>query len=186
MYKTMKRLCDESTYVAVYGNLSDTSKFIFGQFLCVNETRFAMLLVSPNGDYDGIVVDDTDDVFRIDSCGRYHDKMAKLNNICMESLNLPHIEPPCIDSSILSFAKETQSLVSIELRDSGIVDVVGFIENVTEESCQIHGVDEYGYDDGCTFVDMSSISQIVLGSEDEQRITKLYRANKQHTDEISQ
>lgn len=181
MYNTMKRLCDEGTFVSVYDNLSDTSRFKFGKFLCVNEDRFAMLLISPNGDYDGIVVDDTDDVFRIGSCGRYHDKMAKLSSLCMESIKLPCIDPSCIDLSILSFAKETRSIVSIELRDSGFVDVVGFIESVAGECCQIHVVDEYGYDDGCTFVDMSSISQIALGSEDEQRITKLYRANNQYT-----
>ncbi len=185
MYNIMKRLCDEGTYVAVYGNLSDTSKFMFGKLLCVNETRFAMLLISPNGDYDGIVVNDTDDVFRIDCSGRYHDKMAKLNNLCMECIKLPYIDPSYIDLSILSFAKETRSLVSIELRDSGVVDVVGFIENVDEESCQIHVVDEYGYDDGCTFVDMNNISQIALGSEDEQRIMKLYRANNQNTNKCS-
>ena len=75
--------------------------------------------------------------------------------------------------------------MSIELRDSGIVDVVGFIENVADEVCQIHVVDEYGYDDGCTFVDMSSISQIALGSEDEQRIMKLYCANNQYTNKCS-
>lgn len=185
MYNTMKKFCDEGTYVAVYGNLSDTSKFMFGQLLCVNEDRFAMLLISPNGNYDGIVVDDIDDIFRIDSHGHYHEKMAKLSGLCIESLKIPCIDPSCIDLSILSFAKETRSLVSIELRDSGIVDVVGFIENVADEVCQIHVVDEYGYDDGCTFVDMSSISQIALGSEDEQRIMKLYCANNQYTNKCS-
>lgn len=178
MFDTMKKLCNEGTYVAVYDDSSNSSKFKFGKFLCVDETRFAMLLVSPNGDYDGIVVDDTNDVFRIDSCGRYHDKMAKLFRLCIENYELPSIEPSCIASSILSFAKETKRIVSIELLDSEIVDVVGFIESISEEVCRIHVVDEYGYDDGFAFVDISSISQITLDSEDEQRIAKLYYANQ--------
>ena len=177
MNDIMKSLCEESAYVSVYGDPMEVAKFKFGKFLCVGDFRTVMLLVSPNGDYDGIVVNNTEDVFRVDSCGHYHEKMGKLINFCIDSVELPCIDKACIDLSILSFAKERKKIVSIELHDSGFADVVGFVDEVDEKVCRIHVIDEYGYDDSCSYVDLNSISQIVLDSEDERRIARLYQAN---------
>ena len=106
MNDIMKGLCEESAYVSVYGDPMEVAKFKFGKFLCVGDFRTVMLLVSPNGDYDGIVVNNTEDVFRVDSCGHYHEKMGKLINFCIDSIELPCIDKACIDLSILTFAKE--------------------------------------------------------------------------------
>ena len=103
--------------------------------------------------------------------------MGKLINFCIDSVELPCIDKACIDLSILSFAKEREKIVSIELHDSGFADVVGFVDEVDEKVCRIHVIDEYGYDDSCSYVDLNSISQIVLDSEDERRIARLYQAN---------
>ncbi len=179
MYAVIDDLHKADSYVAVYDNSADVFQFKFGKFLCMNESRFAMLLISPNGDYDGIVVDNTEDIFRIDSCGRYHEKMAALKSFSIESLSLPCFDPQCIDMSILLYAKELKRLVSIELHDSGYFDVVGLVEDVSEGVCRIHIINEYGESDGCSFINMDSISKISCDSEDERRVMRLYQISNQ-------
>ncbi len=177
MVDVLNDLCREGTYVAVYGNSETPSKFMFGRILCVGDTRFAMLLISPNGEYDGIVVDDLEDIIRVAAHGKYHEKMMKL--ICPNEVNLqlPDIDESHIDRSVLIYAKETNRLVSIELEESGAVDVCGFVEEVSEATCKILEVDEYGFQDGDSVLDLRSISQISMDSADENRVMKLYRAN---------
>ena len=89
MHAIIDDLHKADSYVAVYDNSADISQFKFGKFLCINDSRFAMLLISPNGDYDGIVVNDTEKIFRVDSSGRYHEKIRKLMNFSLESVPLP-------------------------------------------------------------------------------------------------
>lgn len=177
MYRMMNALCEKNVFVSVYDDPADTSKFKFGRILSVNKTRFAILLLSPNGDCDGIVTDDTKDVFRIDTNGQYHDKMVKLNRVHPEEINIPDIDSSCIDLSILSFAKEMGLLVSIELENSGIFDITGFIEDISETICKIRVINEYGYNDGHSYIETNRISQMELDSEYERRIMRLYQAN---------
>lgn len=179
MYAIVDALHKTNSYVAVYDNSANVSQFKFGKFLCINESRFAMLLISPNGNYDGIAVNDTEDIFRVDSCGRYHAKMAALKSFNVESVSLPCFDPQCIDMSILLYAKELKRLVSIELHDSGYFDVVGLVEDVSEGVCRIHRINEYGESDGCSFINMDSISKISYDSEDERRIMRLYQISNQ-------
>ena len=175
MHAIIDDLHKADSYVAVYDNSADISQFKFGKFLCINDSRFAMLLISPNGDYDGIVVNDTEKIFRVASSGRYHEKIRKLMNFSLESVPLPCFDPQCIDMSILMYAKELNRLVSIELYDSGYYDVVGLVENVSESVCQIHTINEYGERDGCSFVNLDSISKISCDSEDERRVMRLFK-----------
>lgn len=174
MYNTLKPLCNEKRYVAIYDDCNDTSKFKFGVLLCVDDAYFALASITPNGDYDGIVVDETDDVFRVDCCGNYHNKMAKLSRICKDALELPVWEQGEIIKSLLRFAQKVKRLISFELSDSGIKDISGFVEDISECVCKVHAIDEYGFDDGYSYIDMDSITQITFDSEDEQRIARLY------------
>ena len=101
MVDVLNDLCREGIYVAVYGNSETPSKFMFGRILCVGDTRFAMLLISPNGEYDGIVVDDLEDIIRVAAHGKYHEKMMKL--ICPAVAGSPRsgIDESHIDRSVL-------------------------------------------------------------------------------------
>lgn len=176
MYNTLKSFCNANTPLAIYDNYDDTSKFKFGTLLCVDEMHFALAAVSPNGDYDGIIVDETADVFRVDSSGNYHNKMAKLIQIHKDHMDIPTLKQGAIVESLLRFALDAKKPISLELNASGIKDITGFIEDISECVCKIRAIDEYGFDDGCSYVDMDSITQATFDSEDERRIMRLYNA----------
>lgn len=181
MFSIIDDFRKKESWVAVYDNSCDVSKFKFGRFLSVNDSRFAMLLVSPNGDYDGIVVDDVEDIFRIDSAGRYHEKIDKLIRFQSNEISPPCINPQFIDESILSYAKDSSRIVAIELHNSGVFDIIGFVKDVSETMCQVRLVNEYGEDDGDTFIDLRSISEISCDSEDERRVMRLYQVSNEST-----
>lgn len=181
MYDTMKSLCGEDVFVSIYHDTEDTDKFGFGRLLCVNETRYALLSLTPFGDYDGVVVRDTEDVFRIATCGQYHEKMKKLLRVNWDAIDLPDLDSSRIDFSVLSFAKERGKIVSVGLEEGGVFDVAGLVEDVSETVCKIRVINEYGYDDGVSYIDMDSIPVIQFDSDEEERIARLYRANAQNT-----
>ena len=66
-------------------------------------------------------------------------------------------------------------ICTIELCNSELQDIVGFIED-TESSCiKIKLITERGKDDGFTFVPVDKITQISIDSLDEQKIFTLYK-----------
>lgn len=176
MYNCLKSLCNGNVRAAIYDGYDDTSRFKFGRLLCVDDTHFALAAISPNGDYDGIIVDEIEDVFRVDACGRYHDKMAKLEQICWDKIEFPDFTQDEIIQSLLRFAQNARRPISFELNNSGVKDVSGFVDGISDRVCKIHSIDEYGYSDGHSYIDMDSITQIEFDSEDEQRIARLYDA----------
>ena len=84
-----------------------------------------------------------------------------------------------IKNAVLSFAKKEGQIVSIELSNSECDDAVGFVESFDEEICCIKAVDEYGIDDGISYVNYEDITRIVLMSYDEKRLMRLWRYNQQ-------
>ena len=63
--------------------------------------------------------------------------------------------------------------MSIEILDSGYDDVVGYVENVQNGICEIRRIDEYGVEDGKSYMEIQNITQISFESESEKIIQKL-------------
>ena len=71
LFDTLKNICKKMNFVSIYSNFDDTEKFIYGKVLCVNEDEVLIYMLSPNGDYDGILVQQTADIFRVEYGGDY-------------------------------------------------------------------------------------------------------------------
>lgn len=175
MRKLLENICTNGTFASVYTNSENTERFQYGRILAVNDARYAMVLVSPDGDYDGIISGFTREIFRVSIEDQYHEKMQKMMALSKTSFFLPLIDSNRIDRSLLLAAQKHGKIVSLELKDSGIGDVTGFVEDVSGTVCRIHEIDEYGRDDGHSYVELESISHISLDTDDEQRILRLYQ-----------
>ena len=172
MLELLMELCKQKKYVSIYTD--NTSKFIFGQILCVNEYYIIIYMISPDGYFDGLLLKNTYEITRIEIDGQYGNKMKKLLSL----YELPECEysfdEEKILESFLSMAIQTRQIVSIELMNSGCSDIVGFIEKIENGLCTTKLVDEYGAYDGKSFFRMQDITQISYASQDENRVLKLW------------
>ena len=54
----IKRIYESGEYAGIYANAEDTSKFMYGRIVAFDGEFFAASLVSPDGAFDGITVQD--------------------------------------------------------------------------------------------------------------------------------
>ena len=74
----IKRIYESGEYAGIYANAEDTSKFMYGRIVAFDGEFFAASLVSPDGAFDGITVQDAESVIRIELDGGYSARMKKL------------------------------------------------------------------------------------------------------------
>ena len=178
MIKILNDLCASKEMACFYSNYNNTENFNVGVVLAVNEREIALQLISPDGNDDGILVTDVDDIFRVERNGLYMEKIKKLCTDFSLSDVRDQIDENKIFESILSAASVAKEIVSLELVNSGIYDVDGFVEAVDEGGCTIKQIDEYGYEDGYSYVEIDNITQLAYSREEEKRILKLWNLNK--------
>lgn len=169
-------------YISVYTN-SGNGHFIYGRILASDETFTAISTVLPNGNSDGIVCILTNNINRIDTDTQYDNEMKKLiSKKPIPEINFDNHDICC---SILTHAKETQQMVSIELINSGINDTSGLVVGITDGVCCIKQIDVNGSFDGFTYIDIEDITQIALNTEAEQRIFRLYNTSADTLKEVN-
>lgn len=175
MLKILFELYSSKKPASIYTDCEETSKFHFGYVLAVNEKEIALQLISPDGEDDGLTVINTENVFRVETDGQYSEKMKKL---CSENAihlyELP-INNDDISESVLLSAVKKKQVVSIELLDSGYDDVTGFVESISDGECKIRLIDEYGCEDGYSYISVEDITKISCDTQDEKRIRRLWQ-----------
>lgn len=178
MLRILYELRASQKMVSIYTNYQETNKFHYGVIIALNEKEVAIQMVSPDGECDGIIVMDVENVIRVEEGGQYAEKMKKLcpKNPC--PLFNEVLEENDISESLLSIALRKKSVVSIELVDSGYNDIVGFVEVIENGQCKVKQVNEYGYEDGFSFFSIRDITKITYLSQDEKRIMKLWKLNE--------
>lgn len=177
MLKILSELYSSKKTASIYDDRNETSKFHYGAVIGVNENNAAIENISPDGEWDGITLVNTEAIFRIEKDGLYDKKMKKLMKINAPELFRFTLNSENLTFSLLSLALETKKIVSLELCESGCYDITGFVEESDEERCKIHLVDEYGENDGFSYILLSDITWISYDSEDEKRILRLWEAN---------
>lgn len=155
----------------------DSNKFLYGKLLSVNDCEFALIMYTPCGEYDGIIVKSIEDITRIEYDGQYDQKMQKVLSRNLDAEKYI-IDNSLITSSILELSLKLNKIVSIELLGSGYDDVVGFVDEISDNKCTVKLIDEYGYEDGYSFILISDITQVMFDGERESLFLKLWQINK--------
>ena len=179
MKEKLLELQKQNKNVSIY-SCEDSNKFLYGKVLSVNNCEFALLMYTPCGMFDGIIVKKIKDITRIEYDGQYEQKMQKVlsRDIDAEKYCIADSE---ITSSILELSLKLNKIVSIELLNSGTDNVVGFVDEINDNNCTIKSVDEYGYEDGYSFILISDITQVMFDGERENLFLKLWHINKNST-----
>lgn len=172
MIEMMQKYAENGEFVALYTDLANTTSFIYGRILAVNDTWVAILPVTQDGAADGLLVKRCEDVFRMDVGGEYAKKMCRLmgNSPALESYSIDAEE---IAASVLRLAKTEHGIVSVEIEDSGIDDITGFVRDSNENTVTFDVVDSYGASDGIAMIKASGITQIEYNGIAEKRLQRL-------------
>ncbi len=173
MIKQLKSFQNEKSYICIHSDATDPGKFVFGRIVGVDADWFAVSMVSPDGEYDGVLMKRIDDVIRIERSERYAGKMK----ILMDARGYEEKEASFPAESVLLgglvYAKEHRLIASVELDHSGFDDITGYIEDVGEEVCEMSQLDEDGREDGTSYFTPKDISQVCIDSTDERRLSIL-------------
>ena len=81
---------------------------------------------------------------------------------------------------MLKYAKETEAIVIVELFDSGLEDIQGFVEDFSREKVYIKCIDDFGREDGRTVFATENITGISCDSEKCRTVKLLYMNNNTH------
>lgn len=181
MLNMLNELYISQKYASIYTNWDDTSLFIYGKIIYVNNSHIVIYSISPGGEFDGILTKELCEIIRIEVDGQYSNAMQKI----IKEKYLPKIRLKIINddaiSSVLQYAVNTAEIISVELINSGYDDVRGLVKSIDSEMCQILQIDMYGFEDGISIIPVQNISQICVNSLDEQHIMNLYISNKEQS-----
>ena len=147
---------------------------MYGKIVAFDGEFFAASLVSPDGAFDGITVQDAESVIRTELDDGYSARMKKLMaGVYAEE----KFDISCEDvrGSALEAAKKAGCIVSIELLGSGVSDVIGIVEDSDGGMYRIAQVNEDGSDDGISYISLDAITELGFASADERRIERLHK-----------
>lgn len=179
MIKELLKLHSEKSKASIYTNTNEPDKFHYGTVIAVDDKEIAVQMISPDGDDDGVSVMSVDNVFRVEVGGQYAEKMYKLcSGRTIRAYELPKCDDGIFMSALL-YALAEKEVVSIELIDSGYNDIVGIPETIDSDECSVRQIDEYGYEDGFSFISVSDITKLSFATDAEKRIMRLWKMNKQ-------
>lgn len=175
MKRILEELKENQKLCSLYINFQDTSKFIFGKILEVDEIHIIFYSLSPDGEYDGLLLIKIDNILRVEYDDLYAARMNRLINDKNFScrFNIDLIENNNLKELLLNLLLKEKIIVSIELLDSGTYDIIGFVEEISVNICKISQVNDDGQDDGFTYIRIYDITQISADSLDERRILRL-------------
>ena len=131
-----------------------------------NDTQLIIKHISPYGESVGLILVRRADICRIRVDGKYEQKIQKLYQLHCPAY--PAYEP-CADYwiSLLTYAKETHELVSVEL-EACIVS--GEVLSCSENDVELELLDEYGNPNGRSCINRDIVQSVCLGSADERLI----------------
>lgn len=153
--------------VCVYTCDSEISKFLYGRIIFIDNEFFALYMLTPNGENDGILVKRLAVLLML----RWTDSMMKNEKLCPNFDDLISETPIDFENgnalfSIMLEALRTGKPISVELLDSGVDSVIGQVTAVNEKICTVRQIDEYGCDDGIAYVNVPDITQVSYASAD--------------------
>jgi hypothetical protein len=160
--------------VLIYTNSEQTQNFSAGIVSEVFNNEVIISHYLPNGKYDGYVVKQIADIYKIETNSKYVKKIKILSEI-----NKTKHDKLCRVKddgffTLLTYAYETKKVVTIELIDSGNNDATGFVEQINDKCCTISMIDDYGEDDGVSIFNIDDISHLSCDGDDEFVLKQLH------------
>lgn len=159
--------------IEVYTDLGD--EFNLGILLNVDDTNILLQNITPLGRPNGLLLDKISDIVKIAYQTQYCCKMKKLLQFDINSLNRLEDCNEDLMLQLLHDVKLNHKMVELQLLQSGCRDVMGFVSDITENTCTIEVIDNYGMNDGICKVSLDTICSIKVDSSEIQNIYQLLK-----------
>jgi hypothetical protein len=178
MINELINIKEERKIVSVYTNIDDTTKFMVGYILGVNDEWFVLLSISPTGMYDGLIIDQVNRVLRMNVDSKYEKKILSLQQDNIQETELITFRKENIMLEFLNFAEKNKHIISVEIENSGCYEIQGYINKIKHEVIIIDEISEYGENDGSSTVNILNITKVRCNSEDELLLQRLNRIHE--------
>lgn len=170
MYSFLEKIMQKQKLVSVYDEIDRPGSSWAGYVAAVNEEHIVLSCISPNGIPDGLLLLPVQKIFRVEEESRYLEKIKRLSaGFKAESPELSGN----LAAALFDYAKKNRYIVSIEFNDSGNNDIIGYVEQYTEDECEIAQISEDGLKDGQTVFLTEHITQISCNGQQEKNIRRL-------------
>jgi hypothetical protein len=166
-YQLLLKAKESESPVALYCNVESPRAFLAGWIEAVSSEHVVLRHLSPEGRYDGYVLKYLESIFRIDTEGRYIERLSYLFNARHQ--NFParligeHDESSNLIVEILHGAAREEMMATIEIAaedvENGLVKEVGF------EAMTLEVYDHYGAIDREASIHLEAISEVRVDSE---------------------
>ncbi len=177
MMNQLQRLFHDACYACFYINKEKTTAFIFGKILGIINSQIAIYMVSPEGDYDGVIVINIDAIYRIEWKDLYsQDMKARMNEKELPQPAIAFCDGDFFET-LLDYSIATKTVVTIEVMNSGYEDLIGFVESKDDLYCTVRQISKDGFPDGYSMIRLEDITQVCCESADEIRLKELYMGN---------
>lgn len=163
--------------IEVYTDRDDTSTYHEGYVMACNEDYCAMALVSPQGRFDGYILERIDRIYSVQAGGPYEKKIQTLMKYCNTRINYIELDDSNLIFSFLDYARSTGSIVSLDVFGSDAENGIGFVYTVDHEMCFLKQVDLYGMNYNESYFMLEDISRISMNGEDETVLEILHTEN---------
>lgn len=145
---------------------SDPESFVVGRLVCYDARWIMMKDLSTSGHWNGIALYMRSDIVMVNEATDYLQKILTLVKCWGESE--PYVPTLSDDllSNVLQYARESGRLIALELHRSGVRDITGTIEYLSPNTVLLKQVDEYGFDDGKSYVSIDAISRCFMDDDE--------------------
>lgn len=172
MTSVLQECVKNQAVASLYFDRNEPFSHLTGRVLQANENELLVAHISAHGCYDGFILKRVDDLYRIDTDGKYEQKIEQLYSKKRQShpsicFNVPNRS---LYELLVEYAKQENLIVSVEFDDACLS---GFVASVTPEAMELRIVDEYGAACGMAYFYISEVSTISVDTDDEQDIRLL-------------
>ena len=169
--------------VSLYCDPEDSQKHYTGYITGVNDREIMISHISKNGYYDGYILRQTEDVYRIDYGGEYERRIEDLYKAKGQkhTISLTKEAEETLFLFALKTAKEHGFVVSLMFNDD---HRSGLIKHYTEDIVCLYALNDNGEKDGVAVVKTAEILVIEIDTDYEQDLKLLYDLkNKRSTED---
>ena len=165
-----EKLKNNKELVCLYCNKYNLENFMCGYILGYDNNFVLFNGVTPDGEDDGIILRKQDDIVMLEYCNLYTEELKKV--VLSSGYKLQKELNKNIMMDILSYAKERNLIVSIQLKNSAVIAIQGFVYSFSDVILIVHSVDTNGYDDGFSVCKLNDITLLSFDGIEEKILEK--------------
>lgn len=171
MNNTIKFCYKNHVMASFYFNRDDNLTHLTGFVYAFNEDELLIAHISPRGMYDGFILNQITNIYRIDYNGEYENKIQKLYDFQKQKHSNISITEESILFPMLDWAKEYQKIISLELKNNSIT---GFVKEYNDYIITIQLIADTGLQNGISKIEIDEIVTFTFDSDYEQDLKILF------------